>query len=146
MTESDYTRQLIRALRQRLPKAVTFKHADMFTMGVPDFSTTLSRCTNWFECKLIDARQVEKLHPLVGAHVIVKPRRDVPAIQWETLRRLGRGHLIVYTDHGHAVTHVKGLRESITMMRLRLVPLVDLVNHVVTIAEQGERYGEDQEW
>ncbi len=146
MTESDYTRQLVRALRQRLPHAVTFKHADMFTAGVPDFSTTFKKCTNWFECKMIDANRVENGHPLIGKHVVVRPSKDVPAIQWENLRKLGRGHLIVYTDYGHAVTHVKGARESMVQMRLGLITLIQLVNRIVKVAEQGDRYDESQDW
>lgn len=142
MNESDYTRQLIKALRQRLPKAVTFKHADLYTMGVPDFSTTLKHCTNWFEAKKIDARHVKP----PDRCVILKPAQHVPGIQWETLRRLGRGHLIVYTDYGHAITHVRGFRESVPMLSLGLIPLIELVNRIVVIADQGEKYDENQEW
>src|SRR6266705_795601 len=108
MTESDYTRQVIRALRQRLPHGVTFKHADLFTMGVPDFTVTVKRCTNWLEGKKLGPETV------TDGFVILRPARHVPAVQWETLRRLGRGHLVIYTDYGHAITHVKGLRESVT--------------------------------
>jgi hypothetical protein len=137
MTESDYTQLLLRALRQRLPRAVTFKLSDRYTAGVPDLTTTYKRCTNWYEAKKIDSRHVHE------GCALVKPSRDVPELQWETLRRLGRGHLIVYTDEGHAITHVTGVRSSVTLMKLRLISMIELANRITTIAEQGEKYESD---
>lgn len=145
MTESDYTRKVVKALKQRLPTAVTFKLADMFTMGVPDFTVTRNGVTSWFEAKLLDetkhwdfsspvAMGMTSARPDV---IRLQPTRDIPGAQWETLRRLVRGYLVLYTPHGHAVTRVSGLRETVGPMRLKMITLEQLVKNIIAAAENG---------
>lgn len=138
--ENAQTLKVVKALRQRLPGAVTFKHTDMYTMGVPDFSVTLRGLTTWYEAKYLDEKCV---HHVVGSvpsvdKVAVRPRLHVPAVQWETLRRLGRGYLVVYTARGAALTHVAGFRESVELISLVLRDLPALVAQIVRLAEEGK--------
>lgn len=142
-TETDYTRQLVKAVKDRLPTAVAFKHADMFTMGVPDFSVTLHGNTTWFEAKRLDQKCVKvEQRPIV----IVRPAVHVPAIQWENLRRLMRGWLVVYTEHGHALTHVSGFRESVGVLRLQLMPMIELANSIVSAAQNECAGAGEEKW
>jgi len=54
MTESFFTRKLLKALRSHpaLLDAVIWKHNDASTGGIPDFSVSWGRVTLWFEVKL----------------------------------------------------------------------------------------------
>jgi len=150
--ESYYTRQVIKALRERLPHAVTFKHADMFTMGVPDFSVTRNGTTSWFEAKHLDESKNWDLSTpdyqragLLNTKpdmIRLIPTRDIPAVQWETLRRLIRGYLVLYTPHGHALTKVTGARDSVGHMRLKMVAIEILVKSIIQAAENGEGYND----
>lgn len=62
MTESAFTRKLLRALRSHtvLKDAVIFKHADRFSAGIPDFSVTVNGRTTWWEVK-VNPNQPTKL-------------------------------------------------------------------------------------
>lgn len=134
--ESFYTRKVIKELRARIPHAVTFKHADMFTMGVPDFTITFSGVTTWFEAKKLENDQCVLVNDLT--YVNLRPKLHVPAVQWETLRRLVRGYLVVYTDLGHTVLHVSGHRDDVTSMRLQLKPFLTMVNELIETAKNNE--------
>ncbi len=77
MTESAFTRKLIAALRktEALRDAWIVKHNDATTGGVPDFSVTVGRHTEWFEVKLhpnrptkLQAWTLEKIG--AGGHVV----------------------------------------------------------------------------
>jgi hypothetical protein len=54
MTESAFTRKLLKDLRARLvPRgAVLYKHNDFYTAGVPDFTITIGGRTTWWEIKV----------------------------------------------------------------------------------------------
>jgi hypothetical protein len=147
-TEADYTRKIVKALKQRLPNAVTFKHADMFTMGVPDYSVTRGGVTTWFEAKHLDeAKNWDFSTPDYQRGGLLNPRPDiirlrptldVPAAQWETLRRLLRGYLVLYTPHGHAITRVTGFRDSVGHMRLQMITIEELVRRIIEVSEMKE--------
>lgn len=74
MNEGKFTAKLLKHLRQAMPEAVIFKHADKYTAGIPDFSITLDGITTWWEVK--------------------RYPRPLDKIQRETLRRLQYGFWI----------------------------------------------------
>jgi hypothetical protein len=134
-SENSYTQELVKGVRARLKKAVTFRHTDLFTKGVPDFSVTRGGVTSWFEAKYLDDSRLLR-YENGDAFVVVRPTLHVPLIQWENLRLLLYGYLVVYTPAGHALTHVSGKRETVGQMKLRLMPtMVNLANAVVKAAE-----------
>jgi len=134
VTESEYTRKLVKKLRRRLPKSVIFKFNDRLTGGIPDLSVTLNGLTTWLEAKHLKDQYVSS-NQLYGMIVEVKPARDVPRLQWENLWRLRRGYLIVYTSYGHAVTQVRGSRESVLVMRLQLSSTGQIVDQIAEIVK-----------
>jgi hypothetical protein len=79
VTESDFTRKLLKALRARMPGAVIIKHCNPLTAGVPDFSVTHEGVTTWCEVKLTTNRrifqplQLEMLRRLRGYYLIWSP-------------------------------------------------------------------------
>lgn len=128
-TETEHTRWLTKELRRRLPRSVVFKHCDLYTAGVPDLSVTLAGVTTWFEAKRLAA---------AGDGVVVVRRQDVPAVQWETLWRLGRGYLVVYTAGGHALTHVAGPWRSVERMTLRLMSPAELIAGALALIKSSK--------
>jgi hypothetical protein len=130
MTENEQTRRLIYGLKMLLPEAVIIKHTDMFTKGVPDFSVTEDGKTTWWEAKVIDAQ--------AGEDVILRPKRDVDAVQWETLRRLKCGYLIIYTPSGDAaMIHVNQKRASLVSVKLKLAALGDLAERIAYLVRES---------
>lgn len=141
-TESKYTRELMKSLRTHMQDATIFKIADMFTMGVPDICITpFDGVSTWFEAKFIDEYPCLLTENADSAlkHILLKPKSHVPAVQWETLRRLRRGYVIVYTPWGHALTYVGVPRDNITVVRLRLFPFANLVEMVIAEARRKEQ-------
>jgi len=80
MTESFFTRKLLKALRSHpaLLDAVIWKHNDASTGGIPDFSVSIGKITMWGEVKRYPN----------------KPTK----LQWNSIGRLGSGCLLI-TDH-----------------------------------------------
>lgn len=119
MNEAQYTQKLLRELRGRLgSRGVVLKHADLFTAGIPDFSITVNGITTWFEAKRFEKNRIANTE--YGNRIFLGHEQDdVDAIQWETLRRLGRGFIIVYTPIGcgiHLVTESwKNMKISIPL-------------------------------
>lgn len=70
MSEKSLVESLVRIARRELKGFVVFKHADRFTHGVPDISSTGSGKTTWWEVKHAD------------------PTFDSPGIQELTMKRL----------------------------------------------------------
>lgn len=140
MTESHFTRKLLRALRRTLPKSVIFKHADLFTAGVPDFSATFQGCTTWVEVKRYPATYVAL------GHLTIRPARDVTALQWETLYKLGRGYLVAYTPAGCCVTHVAGHRAAADYVRCRVLGQGELVKALSIIIENAKLNPTREDW
>lgn len=52
MTEAKFTKRLITEIKKEMPGAVVFKHADKFTVGVPDMSVSWGGVTTWWEIKV----------------------------------------------------------------------------------------------
>ena len=54
MKEGDFTRRLLAVLRKHpaLKEAVVWKHNDASTGGIPDFSVSIGKHTEWFEVKI----------------------------------------------------------------------------------------------
>jgi hypothetical protein len=141
MTESEQTRQLIKEIRNLLPKAVVTKHTDSMTGGLPDFSVTYSGSTVWVEAKALALNQ----RSLVSANkdrgnwgVRVVPKRDVPARQWENLRRMGNGYLLFYADGRAALTHVSGFRLDINEMILKLNNIKIVARMIAAMVKKKE--------
>lgn len=119
----------------RLPKSVIFKHCDLFSAGVPDLSATLAGVTTWFEAKRLESEN----------GVVVVTRCDVPAVQWETLRRLGRGYLLIYTKRGYALTHVAGPWRALGRLELRLASPAEVVRRAVSLIQSVKAKEEDDD-
>ena len=85
MTESDFTRKLLKALRRRMPQAVILKHINPLTAGVPDFSMTLEE---------------ESMTPTdfrirtVWCEVKLSSGNLFPPLQFETARRMDAWYII----------------------------------------------------
>jgi hypothetical protein len=139
VTEADYTRDLLKALRTHLPEALVIKLADVFTMGVPDFFINLAGVTTWFEAKrpekLTFYNADRAVHSCL-AFTYIKPKDHVPAVQWETLRRLGRGYLVVYTRVGHGVVPVVQKRDEVDKIKVELMPMDGLVSKLMELARE----------
>lgn len=82
MNENSLIKPLLEQVRQRIePNGVVLRMSDMVTHGIPDFTTTQSQSTIWWEVKW------------------ATPRIKSPGIQQLTARRLakyGRCWFIVY--------------------------------------------------
>jgi hypothetical protein len=76
MTESDFTRKLKKRLEEMMSYAVIWKHADMFTKGIPDLSVTVDHRTTWIENKLSTNKQIfeplqyEQLRRVHGWYIV----------------------------------------------------------------------------
>lgn len=79
MSESQWTARLLNKLRKHpsLAQAVVWKHMNMYSRGIPDFSVTIGARTHWYEVKLqtnklteIQQYYVDRIGPQ-GAFVIV---------------------------------------------------------------------------
>ena len=138
MTENEHTRELVAEIRKRLPHGVAWKHTDLATAGIPDLSVTYRARTIWAEAKLIDEDRY--LRPCqLGRHCVeVIPRLHVPGLQWEELRKLGNGYLVIYTPLGHALTHVNGYRQTVERLHLRLSPLEAVARQVVDLVKRRD--------
>ena len=51
MTEANLSKNLVLALKKRMPGSVVFKHNDRITAGIPDISVTWRGRTVWIEVK-----------------------------------------------------------------------------------------------
>ena len=51
VTETTVRRALMKAFQQHLPEALTLRHEDQFTAGIPDLSVHLNNLTSWWEIK-----------------------------------------------------------------------------------------------
>ena len=138
MNESEHTAKLLRELRRVMRGATVVKLSDNYTRGLPDFFVTTTRgVTTWFEAKLIVGR--ERLG-VRSATVTIWPKRDVPLLQWETLRRLVRGHVVVYTAGGVATFPVRTARHL-------ALPSFDLeLASMTAAAEKIGRTCEERGW
>lgn len=140
-TESAFTSKLIGELRRLLgPRAITFKHADLFTAGIPDFSTTVAGATTWFEAKRLPPERIS------GGRICFHGWEDIEPLQWETLARLERGYLVVYTPRLFAVTHVAGAWRSLPQGRclwLGGVTWLQLVGQVARLARVKSGYDDN---
>jgi hypothetical protein len=132
-TENQLTAELARKVRALLPGADVTKHADFMTAGVPDLSVTLGDRTSWFEAKVIENVLGE---PAGVATALVKPRLDVPRLQWHKLTLL-RGWLVVYTERGHGLLRVLRELNYSQHYRVALAPMDELAERVARIA-RGE--------
>lgn len=132
MIESRYTRQLLHALRQRLPEAVVFKHNDLHTAGVPDFSISREGRTLWFEAKRANLGA-----PAVDGLVGVRPATLLTPLQWETLRRL-YGFAVVYTPRGHGWCQVAGDRATPWTYHFRPLTMIGLVDEMTTYVRRKD--------
>jgi len=130
--ENPHNRELVRLLREALPRGVTYKHNDMSTKGIPDISVTYRARTIWIEGKFEDdtAR-------IDGGCLTISPT-NIDGLQWETLRKMGNGYLCIYTNCGVALTHVNGFRRSVGLLRLRLRSTNAVVKQIVNIVKKGE--------
>jgi hypothetical protein len=128
-TENQLTAELARKVRALLPGADVTKHADFMTAGVPDLSVTLGDKTSWFEAKVVE-------ETLDAKTALVKPRLDVPRLQWHKLTLL-RGWLVVYTERGHGLLRVLRELNYSQHYRVALVTMDELAERVARIA-RGE--------
>ena len=101
MTEATLTRELLRVLERKLSGAVIIKHADRFTVGIPDASVTWAGTTSWLEVKLVRCKLRATL-----------PKSRFPTAQLVTMDQLagaGAALYLIYFDrrltlwHPHAV-------------------------------------------
>lgn len=51
-SEKSLLANLLNSLRKEIPRAVIFKHADSWTVGMPDVSISFNYKTTWIEAKL----------------------------------------------------------------------------------------------
>lgn len=89
MTESSWTSGIVSYLKDN--GCMTFKHADGFTTGVPDVSSTVNFRTTWLEMKLI--KKGEKLWSRVKENKIQYDNMLI-------LSRLGRAYYIIRMPNG----------------------------------------------
>lgn len=54
VTEVTVRRDLMKAFRQHLPEALTLRHEDLYTAGIPDLSVSHAGKTSWWEIKYAD--------------------------------------------------------------------------------------------
>ena len=60
MTEATLKGALVKAIRERMPGIVVFRHEDHFTSGIPDLSITWRGKTSWWEVKFANPRFASK--------------------------------------------------------------------------------------
>lgn len=53
MNEATVVRMIIANLKKGFPRAVIYKHADIYTAGIPDISITCGKITHWIEVKFL---------------------------------------------------------------------------------------------
>ena len=105
MTEATLTRELLRVLERKLSGAVVIKHADRFTVGIPDASVTWAGTTSWLEVKLIRRRRRATL-----------PRSQFPMIQLLTMDRLaaaGSALYLIYFGRRLTLWHPRAVLGSV---------------------------------
>jgi hypothetical protein len=110
MTEAVVKGELVKKLRKGIPWAVTLRHEDQFTAGIPDISVTggpvvkdvgSARRVVWLEIKYADfafkGLQHHTLKRLGGYYIIYDEAREVfivdPREKAEVIT--GRGHDII---------------------------------------------------
>jgi hypothetical protein len=135
VTESQFTQKLLKALRARLPQAVIIKFNDQRTSGIPDVVIVNEGRATWLEVKNFDqVKDIFSHHPLIGPSLDI-PLHKVPALQWETLRRLKRGCLVVKgPGHWCAVLHIANTRGSVRRWQAACLPFSDFVNKLIDIS------------
>lgn len=89
--ETEYSGELVKALKSVMPNSVIFKHTDMYTSGIPDISATWLRCTSWIEVKVA-----------VGGKIKSQKKR----LQLETCKSLERVGICLYVVYTELNTHV----------------------------------------
>jgi len=140
--ETATSRELVSRLKKLMPSGVVFKHCDMLTKGIPDISVSYKGRTIWSEAKYID--DVTRISGDEKKYVSLVPKLDVDGVQWELLRKMGNGYLVVYTDYGSAFTHVNGCRTSVSSIRLRLYSLESVAMLMLeTVKASSKRAKED---
>ncbi len=59
MTEANLVRSIIESLKKAFPRAVTFKHCDLMTAGIPDISVSFAEQNTWIEVKLFKEHETK---------------------------------------------------------------------------------------
>jgi hypothetical protein len=102
-------------------------------MGIPDIMINVDGLTTFFECKYFeDPTFVEN-----NTHVMLDPKK-IPPIQWEVLRRLKRGWLVVFTEEGHGVVPVTVPREEARKIKLFMMPLEALARFMIDVSRRDK--------
>lgn len=91
MNEASVSTTFMQKLRQRLPQAVVFKHADAGLKGLPDCSVTYKGLTLWLEFKLLDS--VSEAEDMVSA---IKKRLEKAPVQLRCVQALNRAGYALY--------------------------------------------------
>lgn len=116
MTEHDVKRQLLLSLHKQLPGAFIQKHADRFTIGIPDLEIALNGVTAWLELKMLHLPT--RSNTRIRLDLVVMPAQRV-----QLKRRDEAGQvalvLLAYGDAGWLV-QICQLPEQITVEELRL--------------------------
>ena len=110
MTEATLTRELLKVLKRKLPGAVIIKHADRFSIGIPDASITWAGTTSWLEVKYVRQGFRES-----GRTTRLSPHQ-FPTAQFVTMDQLAAaGHAIylVYFDRRLTLWHPRAVLGSI---------------------------------
>ena len=105
MTEATLTRELLGVLERKLSGAVVIKHADRFTIGIPDASVTWAGTTSWLEVKLVRRRPRATL-----------PKSQFPTAQLVTMDRLagaGRALYLIYFGRYLTLWHPRAVLGSV---------------------------------
>lgn len=131
MTENEQTAKLVRELRRARPAWVVWKHADLMTAGIPDVQVIIAGRSTFFEAKKIERAAFD-------GYVTVRPRVDVPRLQWETLKKLGRGWLLVYAPRGLGLLRVDRESNYAGEFDVALASSPEIVERVVRICQKEE--------
>lgn len=99
MTEATLKAALMDQVRQTMPNAVSFRHEDRFTLGIPDISLTDSGLTSWWEAKFANPDILSK------------------GIQDLTMLRLSRRGTARYIIYARAVTKGGAVVDRVVIAR-----------------------------
>lgn len=122
MTEAEFSRKLRKELKKQMPESEIIKIADQYTAGIPDFAVIVYGVTTWFELKLFTNKK------------LFEP------IQYERLRRMGRGYYIFWGLKTGIVFHVWGSAEETRQRALQESHLdFDLLVERITKICTGEQ-------
>lgn len=104
MTEATLTRELIKILKYKLLGSIIIKHADRFTVGIPDASITWAGTTSWLEVKYI-RRDIFR----EGGNPLLAPlKRRFPSPQLVMMKHLaavGSAFYLIYFDRRITLWH-----------------------------------------